>query len=112
LKVFLGVAAAAAAATVGAVYLGTGAGSKKNSPFIPDSIEKELDKLVDALTQRFGDAWIEETEHALMAAVPLPLRPLVVILREAKTAGNVGGWDWPQTRAHAAKLHSERSPAN
>lgn len=97
-----------AGAVVGAVYLATGAGSKKNSPFIPDSIENELDKVADALTRRFGDGWIEETEHALMAVVPLPLRPLVAILRDAKTAGMVGGWDWPQTRAHAAKLHRER----
>jgi len=101
-----------AAAAGGAVYLATGVGSKKNSPVIPDAIEDQLDKLADALTKQFGEGWIKETEKVLMAAVPLPLKPLVAVLRTAQETGAVAGWDWPQTRAEAAKLHKERGSAS
>lgn len=57
------------------VYLATGRG-KQNSPFIPDAIEDQLDRVVEVLNRRFGHRWVnyalDSLERYLTWALPGP----------------------------------------
>lgn len=72
-------------------YLLSGAGSQKDAPLIPDSIEKHLDIVVDALNQRFGKSWvnlgIQVLEAALSKALPPPVVALISIVHQAERVG-------------------------
>jgi hypothetical protein len=57
---------------------------KQNSPFIPDVIENELDRVVEALNRRFGHRWVTYGLDALQAflqrALPGPAGLLNTVL--------------------------------
>jgi hypothetical protein len=57
---------------------------KQNSPFIPDAIENQLDRVVETLNQRFGHRWVtygmDALQTYLQRAFPVPAALLNAIL--------------------------------
>jgi hypothetical protein len=97
----------AAAAFGGIIYLATGAGSEKNSQLVPDEIENEIDNLVNTLNRRYSRGWILMAEAALMAAVPVPLHSLLMVVRITELRGEQNDWSGEQKREHAADLYRQ-----
>ncbi|MDC0750010.1 hypothetical protein [Polyangium mundeleinium] len=89
-KVGLGLVATGLAA--GAYYyLKSGAGSEKNAALIPDPLEVQLDRVVDALNGKFGKRWGNRTlavlEKGLEAVLSPQLVALVRIVHKAELLG-------------------------
>lgn len=72
-------------------YLTSGAGSEKNAALIPDSIEKHLDDIVDALNAKLGKNWakwgIPVLEVALSKTLPVPVTALISVVHHAEQIG-------------------------
>jgi hypothetical protein len=58
----------------------TGEGDENNSALIPDSIERDLDRVVGALNQRFGHEWIDAGIYWLRSHIRRVLPQLVLLV--------------------------------
>lgn len=69
-------------------YVKEGAGSAQDAALIPDSIEEKLDRVVDALNERFGKRWVDRglaaLERGLSSVLPTPLVALVSAVHQAE----------------------------
>lgn len=96
-------------------YLLSGAGSKKDAPLIPNSIEKHLDAIVDALNQEFGNDWvnfgIRVLEAALSKALPRPVVALISTVHQAEQIGVQQGLSGSQKKYIAMRLVQARGQA-
>lgn len=89
-------------------YLVSGAGSEKNAPLIPDSIEGRLDAVVDALNAKLGREWVNYGIHVLEAALSKALPPgltaLISFVHQAEQIGFQRRLSGPQKRMVAVQL--------
>lgn len=69
-------------------YLKEGAGSENDAALIPNSIEAKLDRIVDALNQRFGRQWVNQglarLEQGLTGFLPAPLVAMVEVVHKTE----------------------------
>ncbi len=65
-----------------------GAGSENDAALIPNSIEAKLDRIVDALNQRFGRQWVNQglasLERGLTAILPTSLVAMVDVVHKTE----------------------------
>ncbi len=89
-------------------YLMSGAGSENDAPLIPNSIERHLDAVVDALNRRVGKGWvrfgISFLERALEGVLPPGTVAFVSAVHQAEQIGLQRGLSGPQKRHHAVRL--------
>lgn len=111
-----GVGFAAAAGTV--LYLATGKG-EKNSPFIPDALEDQIDAAVDALNRRFGRVWVDHglaaLDEALRAALPsaiVGLLDAIVAVEQQTRQLRVAGQTVTSVQKRAMAVQKLASPAH
>jgi hypothetical protein len=78
----------------------------QNSPLIPKQVEKQIDKLVFWLDQRFGKDWVDRGMDALQLALSSTGPGLLVQLLEpvfkAEVAGRDKHWTGAEKREYAA----------
>jgi len=69
-------------------YIKAGAGSEHNAALIPDAIEDQLDRVVDALNRKFGRTWVKSRlatlEQGLSSMLPTPLVALVSVVQQTE----------------------------
>ena len=101
-------AVGAVAGSVLLYYLLSGAGSEKDAVLIPNSIEKRLDKVIDALNREFGKDWvrfgISALEAGLSKVLPPPLVGLVMAVHKAEQTGIQLGVSGAQKKQHAIQF--------
>lgn len=105
-----GAVTAATALGVGLLYyLKSGIGDSRSS-LIPNSIEERLDRLVEALNQRFGKQWVTQALSSLQAGLekflPAPLVALVEVVYRVEQTGQEAGWSGAQKRREAVEMAS------
>lgn len=68
---------------------------KQNSPLVPDAIENQLDRLVDALNGKFGHRWVayglDFLQAYLQRALPGPAGLLNTVLWVEQTYAHLPG---------------------
>jgi hypothetical protein len=104
LKVLLGVGSVAL--TGGTIaYLATGR-REEDSPFIPNSIEGRIDRLVTWLDQHFSKRWVDHGLDALQRRLEGAHPALAGVLHAvfyAEREGRQRGWGGAQKRAFAVQ---------
>lgn len=89
-------------------YLTSGAGSEKDAALIPDSVEKHLDDIVDALNAKLGKTWgkwgLPVLEVALSKALPIPVTALISVVHQAEQIGMQRKLSGAQKRMLAVQL--------
>ena len=69
-------------------FVKAGAGSENDAALIPNSIEAKLDRIVDALNQRFGRQWVNQglarLEQGLTGFLPAPLVAMVEVVHKTE----------------------------
>jgi hypothetical protein len=81
------------------------AGSEKNSPWVPDVVEKHVDSVVDYLNRNFGKGWISVATAVLQAVLPTGLKPFLGVIRAAEAIGSQQGWSGLQKKAYAVEQY-------
>ena len=93
---------------LGLHYLTSGVGSENDAPFIPNSIEGRIDKVVEALNRTFGKRWVNQglatLRRGLASVLPAPLVALVDAVHVAEQQGLAFGWSGYQKRCQAAGM--------
>jgi hypothetical protein len=88
-------------------YLKSGAGAD-DAMLIPNTIEGRLDRVVEALNQRFGKRWVNQTlstlQHGLSTILPAPLVALVDTVYQVEQYGRQAGLSGYQKRCQAAGM--------
>lgn len=90
-------------------YLKSGAGAD-DAMLIPNTIEGRLDRVLEALNQRFGKRWVNQTlstlQQGLSTILPTPLVALVDTVYRVEQYGRQVGWSGNQKRCQAAGMCS------
>lgn len=88
-------------------YLNSGVG-EADAPLIPNSIERHLDNIVDALNRRFGKRWVNQALSTLKAGLSNVLPPqlvaLVNVVHRVEQVGQQYGWTGAQKRYQALAM--------
>jgi hypothetical protein len=88
-------------------YLRAGLG-KRDASLIPDSVEGRIDKVVEALNQKFGKRWVNRGVSALQAGLsvvlPTPLIGLVEVVHRVEHLAEQNGWKSHEKLSHAAEM--------
>lgn len=88
-------------------YLTSGVG-EADAPLIPNSIERHLDNIVDALNRRFGKRWVNQALSTLKAGLSNVLPPqlvaLVNVVHRVEQYGQQQGWNGAQKRYQAVVM--------
>lgn len=100
----VGVAAVAGLGTLLLHYFTSGVG-EADALFIPNSIEARVDRVVEALNQRFGKRWVNSAVSTLRAGLatvlPAPLVAMVDVVHRVEQVGQHYGWNGFQKRNQA-----------
>lgn len=99
---------AATALGVGLLYYLKAGVGEADASLIPSSVEQRLDRLVEALNQRFGKQWVSEAMGTLKAGLervlPASLVALVEVVHRVEQQGKEAGWSGSQKLHQAAVM--------
>lgn len=104
--------AALAVAGLGLVYLKTGLGREKDAALIPDALEEPIDRVVEALKEKFGKQWVDNSAEVLAAALgktlPKSLRVLIDVVCAVEQEAKSKQMSSEMKRKRAVALAKER----
>jgi hypothetical protein len=105
--ILIGVGIVAVAGALILHYLTSGVGDA-NATLVPDGLEVHVDRVVEALNQKFGKRWVNRALATLRAGLASTLPPQLVLLvntvHRVEQLGQQYGWNGNQKRSHAVGL--------